>query len=480
MKRITEWGFNKKIRRAEKEQMLRIERNRSAVGKRTTFRIRGQEVTAAKLRRAALVADDHALSPAPEPDALSCISYETLTSGALAESEKDEDVDADGDASEPGDAPVYTDAWAEHPAQHFWRLMNSGRTESKPPSMFLPFAFERDVVSEYRTPHPDVIKDVLLVEGDTEATEFDAGEIEPVYDTSFPEPFNLRKFLTSTMLSLNHEFHQEATTERLEVDPFAAGLPTTSDVLTPNNLSIDESNNDIIGHMNLATSASSDGGAFGDSFEQQLTLFRTYSPDGRGDDRAGLEHFSSILGILKSRYDHETATLNLMGMVFGDGDLETEDSARDKLEALLEQRTRLYGFEHQDTLDACLVGVIFLLDATRLDAEQNTWKQPQIHPRLLRVRTLMRRIFAAHLQEETVQELLGDDEGLDFPTPKGRPGETRQKAERMMADIIEQAVRSHTVLHALELLPRYHMQWAGYRFHKRQETMRERPSFCTR
>ena len=120
MKRITEWGFNKKIRRAEKEQMLRIERNRSAIGKRTIFRIRGQEVTAAKLRRAALVADDHALSPAPETDALSCISAVTPESGVLANSgqEADGDVDAEIDTSEPGDAPVHTDAWAEPPARH--------------------------------------------------------------------------------------------------------------------------------------------------------------------------------------------------------------------------------------------------------------------------------------------------------------------------------------------------------------------------
>ncbi|KAF2102500.1 hypothetical protein NA57DRAFT_71491 [Rhizodiscina lignyota] len=478
MKRITEWGFNKKIRRAEKEQMLRIERHRSAIGKRTVFRIRGQEVTAAKLRRAAPTVDDPAPSPTENADTPSCISYETPESGDPS------DPDKDVDASEPDDTPVYTPAWATDPAEHFWRTRNAARNNelslrrhSKPPSTGVPLQYERDMVTWYNFRDDDEHR---VTESDMESLEIDETETGPVYDTSMPKPFNLRKFLTSSMPGLNYDFHQIASGEQLDAAASPAYLTGSSADSVSRIVSDEDIGDADLGSNDTVSSISDIRSQFDGNLGLHLTLFRAEPAQGEDRDRTRYRHFSNILGILKSRYDREAATLALMGMVFGDGDVETEDQAKDKLEVLLEQRNHLYGFEHKYTLDACLAGVIFLLDATRLDAEQNTWSQQTVFARLERARSLIHRVFAAHLREETVRELLGDESGHDVLPPEDvADEEASDQAERLMADVVEQAVRSQTVLHALELLPRYHRQWAGYHCYKREELMRERPSLFT-
>lgn len=464
MKRITEWGFNKKIRRAEKDAMLRIERRRSAIGKRTNFRVRGQEVSISKLRRAAAAAevddDDEAGVedlPARE-ETPSCISYNTPAASIVEEIQRTGEMSA-----------VHTPSWTNVPGEQMWRTRSESRPAnqhssavSRTPSarpnwaqtLFLPFAYERDVVT---TTFYDTTAeyDEMFTSSDSESEsdeEEGAGELMPPPPRPLaPKPFKLRRFLTSTMPSLNYEVRRTTNELRLgssTPQSLIAGTPGSDDSASR------RQSNDQVGSVSEPTRSAEE------VLDHHVTLFQT-SISFDMDDRERNQHFSDILGILKSQYDREAASQSHMNELFDGGALATEEQAFDKVEALLDQRHRLHGYEDQRTLDACLAGVIFLLDATRLDAEQQTWVQATVRTRLDRVRSLMSRILSAHLHEETTMELLGDEEGRDVEAAKADE-EGRRKASRMMSDIVQHARKSKAVLHVLELLPRYHRQWAGW------------------
>lgn len=475
MKRITEWGFNKKIRRVEKDAMLRIERRRSAAGKRTNFRIRGQEVSIAKLRRAAATAE-HDLEGNDDADAenfpsrdsreetMSCISYNTPASSGA-------DVDVEPGGEIP---PIHTSSWTENPGEQIWKMRSETRKNNDghqvvngilprrldwSQDFLLPFSSERDVIAAPSIYEIDPDHEALF---ETESSVSESSEDEdtevkvlatlPPARSCAPKPFKLRKFLTSTMPSLNYEV-------RRTNDDLRLGGSVPVNLITGAN---PDNDNDVAVAPLSQSSSSASAQPSAEDLEHHVNLFQmslTFDYPDRDRNQA----FSDILGVLKAQYDREAATQAQMAMLFDDGSMATEEQAFDKVEALLEQRRRFYGFEDQKTQDACLAGIIFLLDATRIDAEQQTWSQPVVHTRLERVRSLMLRILGVYLHEETTLELLGDEEGKDVD-PKGTAAdeEGRIKAGRMMSDVVEAARKSHTVLHVLELLPRYHRQWSGW------------------
>lgn len=495
MKRITEWGFQKKIRRAEKEAMLRIERRRSAAGKRTSFRIRGQEVTAAKLKRAAVaVEEDEAAAAAAagaeveeveQADTPSCISYGTPVSDAP--SPRLEERLPNGEVPS-----VHTAAWASDPAEHFWKTRQAyqGRKSSaEEPEVIddlptygvlnrmttvlknaMPVTYERNLISWYdgrmsETSDSDSSDDE---EEQVEGTEDYHREIELYIPVSPPKPFKLRRFLTSTMPSLNYELRRARLDLRLE---HVAGRP----MIEPNPEAANET--DAPGSTDDGTAADSGSD---DAPEEDPAEHLEYFKDAvkrQVDDDVRNQHFSDVLGILKARYDRETATLNLMAMVFDDGEVVTEEQVRDKMEALIANRHRHHGYEAQTTLDACLAGVILMMDANRIDAEQQTWSQGHVRTRLDRVYQLLCRVFASRLDPDTVLELLGDAEAKDVTGSLPADSEGRAKAGALMHDIATNAMQSTTVLHALELLPRYHRQWSAWHL---QERVREKPFLFTR
>lgn len=459
MKRITEWGFNKKIRRAEKDAMLRIERRRSAMGKRTNFRVRGQEVSISKLRRAAATVDvdeDDEAGVEDLPNRIetpSCISYETPAASTIEEAQPLGEISA-----------VHTPSWTNAPGEQVWRTRSASRSEHTtavdrvPTSrnwaqtLFLPFSYERDVIATTMydtTAEYDHMFSSSDSDSESDATE--AGELMPPPPRPLaPKPFKLRRFLTSTMPSLNYEVRR--TTNALKL-----GSTTPQNLIagTPGGNKASESQ-----PQGQVTTPGETTRTSEEVLDHHLTLFQT-SVSFDMDDRERNQHFSDVLGILKSQYDREAASQSHMNELFDGGAIATEEQAFDKVEALLAQRHRLHGYEDQRTLDACLAGVIFLLDATRLDAEQQTWVQATVRTRLDRVRSLMNRILSAHLHEETTVELLGDQEGREVEVARADE-DARRKASRMMSDIVQQAKKSNAVLHVLELLPRYHRQWAGW------------------